>query len=121
MYVNEVQREDKFLPSTYLFDYEEEPIKLEEWLNQEILFSNREKDPITIRDLIKNSANKHGGAHLDLQLKSKELFSISLSNTCLVQISKYLLKRLNYNYEEDVSEKLFKSLFKMMKEHEDLN
>lgn len=115
-YINfDDNKENRFVPASFLFDYNADKIGIKNWLEQHILYSDKEKDPITIKDIIRYSANKHGGAHLDLELASNELFSVIMAENYLIKIGKYILDQLDYDYEKDTSEKLFKPFFTLMK------
>lgn len=61
-----------FIPGE-MFNYDKPMIPLENWLDQVILSLNLQgkKQDITIRNFIKFSANKSGGAHVDPILREK--------------------------------------------------
>lgn len=98
--------DNKMILARDMFDYEAEPIELKIWLNQEILFNSDEKSPITVREIIKYYANKNGGAHIDEELRGRELFTIYLSESYLLEIGKYIIKWLNRDIVKDVRNKL---------------
>ncbi|WP_036125589.1 hypothetical protein [Lysinibacillus sphaericus] len=61
-----------FIPGE-MFNYDKPTIPLEDWLNQVVLplVLQGKKQDITIRNFIKFSANKSGGAHVDPVLREK--------------------------------------------------
>ncbi|MBG9692660.1 hypothetical protein ABD91_17915 [Lysinibacillus sphaericus] len=61
-----------FIPCE-MFNYDKPTIPLEDWLNQVVLslVLQGKKQDITIRNFIKFSANKSGGAHVDPVLREK--------------------------------------------------
>lgn len=61
-----------FIPGE-MFNYDKPTIPLEDWLDQVVLslVLQRKKQDITIRNFIKFSANKSGGAHVDPVLREK--------------------------------------------------
>jgi hypothetical protein len=95
---------------TNLFDKTKAKIKLDKWLNQEIIWS-KHWEPITIREVIKAWANKNGGAHIDNKLPVREMFviNVSESNNYLLTIAKYVITDLlGCDLENDIIEYLTK-------------
>jgi len=111
VYLESHNPNDKIIISTNLFDETANKISLEEWLKQEILVLEHENTPITIYDIIKFSANKHGGAHLDTELLSHELFAIALSKDYLLEISKYIIKSTGFDYAADTFNFMLKKCY----------
>lgn len=106
--------ETKFISSSNLFDDTQNPISIAKWLEQEILIDKKQERPIQIFHLIKYSANKNGGAHLETSHESFALSTIIFAGNYLVIIGKYLLSSLGYDYEKDIQNKLFKNIFELM-------
>jgi|GEM_PF-1789962 len=103
--------DNKMIISGNLFDYQAQTIDLNSWLEQEIIFCSDEKSPIKIKEIIKYAANKHGGAHIDEELMGRELFTITLSDSYLVEIGKYIIKWLDRDILWEVHDKFVKEFF----------
>lgn len=82
-----------FIPGE-MFNYDKPTIPLDEWLDQVILSLNLKgkKQDITIRNFIKFSANKSGGAHVDETLIEKAFIVEVNSNGVLSDIATGLFR-----------------------------
>lgn len=93
---------------TNLFDKRKEKIKLDKWLNQEVVWSTH-WEPITIREVINAWANKNGGAHVDHKIPEREMFIIAVSGkNHLLAIAKYVIELLGFDLKDDIMEHLLK-------------
>ena len=93
---------------THLFDKSKEKIKLDKWLNQEVIWS-KHWEPITIREIIKAWANKNGGAHVENKIPEREMFVIAVSGKdYLLTIAKYVIELLGYDLKNDIMEYFIK-------------
>jgi hypothetical protein len=95
-----------------LFDYSERTIPLTQWLRQVIYKINLggKLHSITIKDFIKFSSNKSGGAHVDHVLIEKAFIVDVHSETVLCRIAKGVIKSLgrdlNVTNENNIKELL---------------
>lgn len=98
-----------------LFDYSKEKIPLEDWLNQVIYKINLGESlhELTIKDFIKESANKNGGAHVDVQLPEKAFIVDVHSKRVLCDIARGVFRSLGRNFEENII-KNFTHLFRII-------
>lgn len=86
-----------------LFDYSREMIPLEQWLDQ-IIYKIEIQGilhKISIKDFIKLTANKSGGAHVDTSLVEKALIVDLHAETVLCRIAKGVLKSLGRDFEQN--------------------
>lgn len=105
LYPEPNSKNDKLINPSNLFNKSGEPINLEQWLNQEVIFGNWGR-PVTLRNLIKFYANKHGGAHVVDSLTESEMVSVMMADQYLLNIAYYLISFLGFNFAEDVKAKI---------------
>jgi hypothetical protein len=86
-----------------LFDYSKQTIELDPWLNQVIykMKLGEQRQELTIKDFIKLSANKGGGAHVDSALNEKAFLVDVHSDRFLAPIAKGLFRSLGRDFEEN--------------------
>lgn len=95
-----------------LFDTTKDEITLSEWRNQ-IIARDLDGNEISIVRVIKAYANKNGGAHVDRQVPDRDLFAITvLAKSYLINIAKYVIKKLEYDYITDIHSNLLAPIIK---------
>lgn len=98
----------KSILSENLFDKTKVTISLDDWLNQEIVWS-RHWNSMNIREVINAWANKNGGAHVDPAIPEKAMFAIAVSGRdYLLAIARYVIELLGYNLNNDLTKSIFK-------------
>jgi hypothetical protein len=95
------EKGDSFIPDE-LFDYEKPMIDIKTWLEQVILKITvvDKYYEITIFDFIKESANKSGGAHVDVSLPEKSLIIENHSERVLRYIVRGLFRSVGRDFEQ---------------------
>jgi len=102
---NEKYENNVLLPSKLL----ENPIislSLDDFLSQVVIRRPGGK-PITIKKMIRASANKCGGAHVDTEMEEDFFISSGVSKYYFVIIAKYIIKISGYDYNKLIED--FKS------------
>lgn len=91
-----------------MFNYDKPTIPLEDWLDQVVLILvlKGKKQDITIRNFIKYSANKSGGAHVDQVLKEKAFIVNIDSGRVLCDITKGLFRSVGRDLKKNSEENL---------------
>jgi hypothetical protein len=110
-----------FINPSNLFDYSAPRIELNHWLNQVIykIKLSKKLNNITIKNFIKHSANKSGGAHVD-DILPEEAFLVDVyHDRVLCAIAKCLLKSLGRDLEKQHYEN-FMYLFQKIKQKSSL-
>lgn len=108
-------KDDKMILPDDLFDKTQTVISVSDWLSQEVIWNKNEK-PITIGQLIKATAEKQGGAHIDSEMKGTDFEASILSRDYLIEIAKYIIDFSGNNYYEDVKTKLFDKIVSKFKD-----
>lgn len=91
-----------------IFDYTSERLCLNDWLNQTVckIRIGNKVNPLTIRNFIKFTANKSGGAHVDNDLEFKHLF-VEVNNRKLIcEIGRCFLKSQGRNIDVTIPKRL---------------
>lgn len=96
---------DTFIPDE-LFDYEKPMIDLDLWLKQVILKITLSDKPqeLTIFDFIKESANKSGGAHVDISLPEKSFIVDVHAERVLRYIARGLFRSTGRDFNKQALE-----------------
>ena len=94
-YENNVLLPEKLLENPIM------PLPLEEFLEQ-IVIRRPGGRPITIKKMIRASANKCGGAHVDTEMEEDFFISSGVSKYYFVRIAKYILNMCGFDYDEIV-------------------
>lgn len=91
-----------------MFNYDKPTIPLKTWLNQVILSINLQgkKQDISIKEFIKFSANKSGGAHVDPILKEKAFIVDNHSDRVLSNITIGLFRSVGRDLKKNSKENL---------------
>ena len=79
------------------------PLSLEDFLEQ-VVIKRPGSRPITIKKMIRASANKCGGAHVDTEMEDDFFISSGVSKYYFAKIAKYIIKLAGYDYEKLASE-----------------
>lgn len=96
-YENNVLLPDKILENPIM------PLPLDEFLEQ-IVIRRPGGRPITIKKMIRASANKCGGAHVDTEMEEDFFISSGISKYYFSRIAKYIINMSGMNYDEIISE-----------------
>ena len=84
------------------------PLPLDEFLEQ-IVIKRPGGRPITVKKMIRASANKCGGAHVDTEMEEDFFISSGVSKYYFSRIAKYIINMSGMDYEE-ITEKLRNSI-----------
>ncbi len=91
------------LPPEKLLENPITPLDLEGFLNQVVIRRPGGK-PITVKKMIRASANKSGGAHVDTEMEEDFFISAGVSKYYFVIIAKYLIGMSGLNYDKIIKE-----------------
>ncbi len=95
-YENNVLLPDKLLENPIM------PLPLDEFLEQ-IVIRRPGGRPITVKKMIRASANKCGGAHVDTEMEEDFFISSGVSKYYFSRIAKYIINMSGMDYDEIVS------------------
>ncbi len=95
-YENNVLLPEKLLENPIM------PLPLDEFLEQ-IVIRRPGGRPITVKKMIRASANKCGGAHVDTEMEEDFFISSGVSKYYFSRIAKYIINMSGMNYEEIIS------------------
>lgn len=93
---NNVLLPDKILENPIM------PLPLDEFLEQ-IVIRRPGGRPITIKKMIRASANKCGGAHVDTEMEEDFFISSGISKYYFSRIAKYIINMSGMDYDEIIS------------------
>ena len=77
------------------------PLPLEEFLEQ-IVIRRPGGRPITVKKMIRASANKCGGAHSDTEMEEEFFIYSGVSKDYFIRIAKYILNMCGFDHEKTV-------------------
>lgn len=95
-YENNVLLPEKLLENPIM------PLPLDEFLEQ-IVIRRPGGRPITVKKMIRASANKCGGAHVDTEMEEDFFISSGVSKYYFSRIAKYIINMSGMDYDEIVS------------------
>lgn len=91
------------LPPEKLLENPITPVDLEGFLNQVVIRRPGGK-PITVKKMIRASANKSGGAHVDTEMEEDFFISAGVSKYYFVTIAKYIIGMSPLSYDGIIKE-----------------
>ncbi len=94
--------EDNVLRPEKLLENPIMPLPLDEFLEQVVIKRPGSK-PITVKKMIRASANKCGGAHLDSEMEEDFYISAGVSKYYFVNIAKYIVNMSGKSYDDIIN------------------
>lgn len=95
--------EGNVLPPEKLLENPIMPLPLDEFLEQVVIKRPGAK-PITVKKMIRASANKFGGAHIDTEMEEDFFISAGVSKYYFIVIAKYIINMAGMDYDKMISE-----------------
>lgn len=95
--------EGNVLPPEKLLENPIMPLPLDEFLEQ-VVIKRPGARPITVKKMIKASANKFGGAHIDAEMEEDFFISAGVSKYYFVIIAKYIINMAGKNYDAMIAD-----------------